>query len=94
MLNASSVKPVDTDAIVKAARETKMLFTVEDHNVLGGLGGAVAEVTAQHHPARVLRIGVQDEFGESGDPKALYAKHGLDTAGIARRVRDEFKRAR
>jgi len=82
VLNGSSVKPVDEAAIVKAARETRGLITIEDHNVLGGLGGAVAEVLCERHPARLLRHGVRDVFGESGSPEALYAKHKLDTAGI------------
>lgn len=90
--NASSIKPIDVDAIVKAATETKLLFTVEDHNVLAGLGGAVAEVLTEKRPARLVRIGVNDEFGESGEPANLYAKHGLDAAGIAKRVRAEWKR--
>lgn len=87
VLNASSIKPVDEAAIVKAATETKGLVTVEDHNVLAGLGGAVAEVLTSKAPARLLRLGVDDEFGESGTPEALYAKHGLDAAGIEKSVR-------
>jgi transketolase len=88
VVNASSLKPVDTVAIADAARTCKAgLVTVEDHNVLGGLGGAVAEVLCETHPARLLRLGVQDEFGESGEPKQLYAKHGIDAEGITRRVR-------
>lgn len=86
VLNASSIKPIDEEAIVKAARETRGLVTVEDHTVLGGLGGAVAEVLTQHFPARLLRLGVQDVFGESGSPEGLYAKHGLDTDGIEKAV--------
>lgn len=86
VLNASSIKPLDEDAIVKAARETRGLVTVEDHTVLGGLGGAVAEVLAARFPARLLRIGVQDVFGESGSPEALYKKHGLDAEGIEAQV--------
>ncbi len=87
VLNASTIKPVDDDAIEKAARECKLgLVTVEDHNVLGGLGGAVAESLTSRTPARLLRLGVQDVFGESGDPKALYKKHGLDAEGVARSV--------
>ena len=86
--NASSIKPVDDDAIERAAKECQAgLVTIEDHNILGGLGGAVAESTTSRVPARVLRLGVKDEFGESGEPLALYQKHGLDAEGIARDVR-------
>jgi transketolase len=95
VLNASSIKPIDDDAIEKCAKECKAgLVTVEDHNVLGGLGGAVAESLTSRTPAKLLRLGVKDEFGESGDPKALYAKHGLDAEGIAKSVRAFVKQAR
>ncbi len=80
--NASSIKPVDEKAIVEAAQQTKGLLTVEDHNVLGGLGGAVTEVVTEKHPARVLRHGVHDVFGESGSPEDLYKHHKLDADGI------------
>jgi transketolase len=82
VLNASTIKPLDEEAIVLAARETKGLVTVEDHNILGGLGGAVAEVLSSKHPARLHRHGVQDIFGESGTPEELYEKHQLDAKGI------------
>ncbi len=81
VLNASSIQPVDTDAIVAAAKETKGIMTIEDHAINGGLGGAVAEVTAEKAPIRMLRHGVL-EFGESGTPEALYEKHKLDAKGI------------
>ena len=87
VLNASTIKPLDEEAIVLAARETKGLVTVEDHNVLGGLGGAVAEVLSSKHPARLLRHGVQDIFGESGTPDGLYEKHQLDAKGITEVVK-------
>lgn len=86
VLNASCIKPLDEDAIVQAAKETGGLVTVEDHSVLGGLGGAVAEVLSQRAPARLLRIGIQDVFGESGTPDSLYEKHGLNAKGIERQV--------
>ena len=88
VLNASSIKPVDEDAIIKAAKETRGLVTVEDHNILAGLGGAVAEVLTNRAPARLLRLGVNDVFGESGEPDALYAYHGLNADGIAGSVRE------
>jgi transketolase len=85
--NASSIKPIDEDAIVAAAGCKHGVVTIEDHNVLGGLGGAVAEVLSSRKPAKLLRLGVHDVFGESGEPAELYAHHGLDAAGIEKSVR-------
>lgn len=86
VINASSIKPIDIECVIKAARETKGLMSVEDHSVLGGLGGAIAEVLTSHHPAKLLRLGINDEFGESGAPEALYRKHGIDADGIFQRA--------
>jgi len=88
VLNASSLAPVDEAAIIAAAKDTKAIVTVEDHNIKGGLGGAVCEVTAASQPTRVLCHGVK-EFGESGTPAGLYEKHLLDADGVAK-VAGEF----
>jgi transketolase len=87
VVNASSIKPVDADQIERAARDCRGIVTVEDHNILGGLGGAVTEVASERWPARVRRLGVKDVFGESGTPAALYAHHRIDAAGIEADVR-------
>lgn len=87
VLNASSIKPVDEDAIIKAAKETKGLMTIEDHNVLGGLGGAVAEVLCSKHPAKLYRHGIHDVFGESGLPTELFRHHEIDAEGIVKRAK-------
>lgn len=90
--NASSLKPVDHETVLRAANETKLMITVEDHSIIGGLGGAIAEtVTAQHHPP-LVRLGINDEFGESGTPESLYEKHGLSSAKLAERVITEWRR--
>lgn len=86
VLNAASIKPLDEQMLLDSARRTGHVVTVEDHSVTGGLGGAVSEFLGETHATPVRRIGVHG-FGESGDPKGLYAKHGLDPAGIARSVR-------
>ena len=86
VLNAASIKPLDEEMLVASARRTGHVVTVEDHSIHGGLGGAVAEALSETLPTPVRRLGVQG-FGESGDPKGLYAKHGLDPAGIAASVR-------
>jgi transketolase len=86
VINAASIKPLDEDTLVRSAGRTKHVVTVEDHATAGGLGGAVAETLAEALPTPVRRLGVTG-FGESGDAKGLYAKHGLDPAGIAASVR-------
>ncbi len=82
VINAASIKPLDEDMLVASASRTKRVVTIEDHSIHGGLGGAVAETLAEILPTPVKRLGVTG-FGESGDPKGLYAKHGLDPAGLA-----------
>lgn len=83
VIDMYSIKPIDKDAIIKAAKETKGILTVEDHNVLGGLGGAVTEVVAEYSPAKVLRMGLQDVFGRSGNPDKLYEMYHLTPEDIA-----------
>lgn len=82
VINMASIKPIDKDAIVKAAQETGAILTAEEHNVLGGLGSAVAEVVVQEAPVPMAFVGVQDTFGESGTPKELMAKYGLTAKDI------------
>ena len=82
VINMASIKPIDKDAIVKAAQETGAILTAEEHNVLGGLGSAVAEVVVQEAPVPMAFVGVQDSFGESGTLKELMAKYGLTAKDI------------
>ena len=88
VINIHTIKPIDEDIIVKAAKETKKIFTVEEHSVIGGLGSAVAEVLAEKSPAPLKRIGVNDVFGESGPAVKLLEKYGLDAAGIYKTVKE------
>ncbi len=90
VVNIHTIKPIDEELIIKCAKETGRIVTVEDHNIVGGLGSAVMEVLSENYPVKVKRIGIV-KFGESGDPKALYEKHGLDPKGIARAVRKFLK---
>ena len=90
VINMHTIKPLDGDILNKAADETRMVFTVEEHQAIGGLGGAVTEYLAENHPIRVCRIGMNDCFGESGQSMALMHKYGLDSAGIVHRVLDEI----
>lgn len=86
VINMASIKPIDVDAIVKAASETGAIVTAEEHNILGGLGSAVAEVIVAHKPVPVEFVGVQDTFGESGTPTELMTKYGLTTDDIVNAV--------
>ena len=91
VINAACIKPLDEELLVRSAGKTGHVVTVEDHSTTGGLGGAVAEVLGEVLPTPLKRLGVQG-FGESGDAKGLYAKHGLDPAGIAASVRKFLNR--
>jgi transketolase len=85
VINASTIKPLDEETLLASAGKTGHVVSVEDHGVHGGLGGAVAEVLGEVLPTPMKRLGVHG-FGESGDARGLYAKHGLDPAGIAASV--------
>jgi transketolase len=91
ILNAACVKPLDEELLLGSAGKTGHVVTVEDHSIHGGLGGAVAEALGDVMPTPLKRLGAQG-FGESGDPRGLYAKHGLDPAGIAASVRKFLNR--
>ena len=86
VLHMPTLKPIDEELILAAAAETGRVVTVEDHSVIGGLGGAVAELLSENRPAPLLRIGIPDRFGESGDNEALYSKYGMSVADIAERT--------
>ena len=92
VINMHTIKPLDGDILMKAATETRMIFTIEEHQVAGGMGSAVAEFLAEHHPIRVIRIGMKDQFGESGQASALIHKFNLDAAGIVNRILFEESR--
>ncbi|MCR5208750.1 MAG: transketolase family protein [Lachnospiraceae bacterium] len=82
VVNMHTIKPLDKELVLAEAARTKRIVTVEEHSVLGGLGGAVAEVLSENACAPLLRIGVNDVFGESGPATELVAKYGLDADGI------------
>ena len=86
LINLHTIKPIDKDLIIQAARETKGIITIEEHQVNGGLGGAVAEVVSQFCPVRMKIIGMNDHFGESGQPKELMEKYGLTASHIYEQV--------
>lgn len=86
LINMHTIKPIDRDAIIKAAKETGKIITVEEHNIIGGLGEAVAAVTAESCPVPVYRIGVEDLFGHSGPAVGLLSEFGLDAKGIEEKI--------
>lgn len=82
VVDMATIKPLDEEAVICAARETGAILTVEDHTVLGGLGSAVAEVVVSKCPVPMELVGIQDRFGESGDPELIYKDHGMDVDSI------------
>ena len=87
VINCHTIKPIDKDAIIKAAMETGAVVTAEEHQVHGGLGSAVAEVLSQHHPVPVEYVAIMDRFGESGEPEQLMKLFGLSSEGIIQAVK-------
>lgn len=84
VLHVPTIKPLDDEAIVEMAERTDAIVTAEDHSIIGGLGGAVAETLGEHRPTRMRRIGMRDTYGESGPNDALLEKYGLTPHHIAR----------
>ena len=88
VINMATIKPIDQEIIIKAAKETKGIVTVEEHSVIGGLGDRVSAVVCENAPIVVKKIGVKDVFGESGSPDALLEKHGLTVENIKETVKN------
>ncbi len=90
VINIHTIKPLDEDLIVAAAKSTGRIFTVEEHSIIGGLGSAVCECLSEKCPVRVTRIGVRDTFGESGPAKELLHKYQLDAEGIYKQIKAQI----
>ena len=90
VINMSTIKPLDEEAVRKAAQETKFIVTAEEHSVVGGLGGAVSEFTAENCPAKVVKIGVYDRFGESGTGEELMVKFNLKAVDIVKKIKENL----
>lgn len=86
IISAPVVKPFDKNTVIESAKKTGFVVTIENHSIYGGIGSAVSEVLSETHPTRVLRIGMADEFGQSGTPKDLLKHYGLDAESIADRI--------
>lgn len=92
VLEVHTIKPIDVEAVVAAARETGAVVTAEEHNIYGGLGGAVAEVLGERCPVPMERVGIRDTFAESGDYGALLSKYGLTAQAAADAARKVMRR--
>ena len=87
VINIHTIKPIDKELVVSAAKETGKVVTVEEHSVIGGLGSAICDVLSEEAPTKVLKIGVNDVFGESGPALELIKKYGLDADSIYEKVK-------
>ena len=87
VINIHTIKPLDEELVVAAAKETGKVVTIEEHSVIGGLGSAVAEVLAGRSGAKFARVGIEDRFGQSGTPAELFADYGLTAENIAENAR-------
>ncbi|SDG50272.1 transketolase family protein [Desulfosporosinus hippei] len=88
VVNVASVKPLDEETIIRVAKTTKAVVTAEEHNIIGGLGSAVAEVLAEKEPTPMVRVGLKDTFGESGKPTELLEKYGLTKDALIKAVQE------
>lgn len=88
VINMSTIKPIDKELIINAAKETKAIITAEEHSIIGGLGSAVSEVVCESNPVIVKKIGMNDCFGESGTPTELLEKYGLTASNIVTKVKE------
>ena len=92
IINIHTIKPLDTEAVLKSVAKTGCVVTAEEHNRFGGLGDSIAQVLATNHPAPQEYVAVNDSFGESGTPDQLMKKYGLDTEDIINAVQKVIKR--
>lgn len=92
VLNLSSIKPIDKEAIINLAKETRAVVTVEEHQTMGGMGSAVAEVLAENYPVPIEFIGVHDKFGQSGTPDELIEHYGMGVSNIVAAVKKALGR--
>lgn len=88
VVDVHTIKPIDKDTIIKCAKETKKIYTVEDHSIIGGLGSSICEVLSEEYPVKVIRLGVKDEFGTSGKWNELLEKYELNCKNIVEKVQE------
>lgn len=92
LIHMPTIKPIDKDIIERAAKETKFILTCEEHSVIGGLGQIVASVTSEIVPTKVVKLGIDDVFGESATPNELLEKHGLTSDNIVKIIKDNLNK--
>jgi len=92
VIHLHTIKPIDKEILIKAAKETNCIITGENHSIIGGLGSAVAEVLSENCPTLIKRIGIKDTFGESGSLNDLFCKYGLTAENIVKEVKEIIKK--
>lgn len=88
VIDIHTIKPIDKELIIKCAKETKNVITVEDHNIIGGLGSSVCEVLAENYPTKVIRMGIKDTFGRSGTAESLIKYFEIDSRAIVKKIEE------
>ena len=91
VIDMFSIKPIDKEIIIKSAKETKILISVEDHSVIGGLGSIIADTLIEEYPTRLVKMGIKDRFGESGNGADLLKKFEIDSDAISKKVKELVK---
>jgi transketolase len=91
VINMSTVKPLDTKTLLKAAKACRLIVTAEEHSIIGGLGSSVTEYLSEKHPTSIKRIGIMDNFGCSGTPDGLLKLHGLTSQNIVKTIRKALR---
>lgn len=91
IINVPVVKPIDKDTIIKSAKKTNKVITIENHSIIGGLGSSVCEILSENYPVKIHRIGTNDEFGQSGKAKELMNFYGLNTNKLVQRIQELVK---
>ena len=92
LIHMPTIKPIDREIIERASKETKFILTCEEHSVIGGLGQIVASVTSETVPTKVVKLGIDDVFGESATPSELLEKHGLTTDNIVKIIKENLNK--
>ena len=88
VIDMHTIKPIDKEIVIKSAKETKKLISIEDHSIIGGLGSAIAEVLTEEYPSKLIRLGIKDTFGKSGNAVELMKYFGLTSEGIIQAIKN------